>query len=199
MTTIPTRTQELTTKTLNNLALQTGHWWKTRPQRLMGTWLSRSIEYLIFETVNMTVSPAEPDPRVTALARLSSCKIQTRPLVREDAPHSQCPKCLTNKDIFMNCRWVPDTKADWPNDPRSYRNFDICNDQLNAIGYDWAALFPEEINKGSWLSVFGNLQFETVKSGHEYRGTRAIERLRLWGPEVKLNYRRVFSSEVLQR
>jgi hypothetical protein len=40
--------------------------------------------------------PRDWDPRMTALARASSnCKRQTRPLVRESAPHQQNRNCLT--------------------------------------------------------------------------------------------------------
>jgi hypothetical protein len=40
--------------------------------------------------------PLESDPTMTALARSSSnCKRQTRPLVRECAPHQQTHNCLT--------------------------------------------------------------------------------------------------------
>jgi hypothetical protein len=51
--------------------------------------------------------------RKIALARLSiNCKLQTRPLVREGAPHkkrtSNCMRLLKNK-IGRVSRWVPDT------------------------------------------------------------------------------------------
>jgi hypothetical protein len=55
-------------------------------------------------------------------------------------------------------------------------------------GYNWATLFLEEINTGTWLSRWGNLKLETVKFGHESRGTRTRERLRWRGPAAILNY-----------
>jgi hypothetical protein len=40
--------------------------------------------------------PRESDPKMTSLARTrSNCKRQTRPLVREGAPHQQTRNCLT--------------------------------------------------------------------------------------------------------
>jgi hypothetical protein len=40
--------------------------------------------------------PRDLDPRMTALARVNSdCNRQTRPLVRENAPHQQTRNCLT--------------------------------------------------------------------------------------------------------
>jgi hypothetical protein len=39
--------------------------------------------------------PRDSDPRMTALERASSnCKRQSRPLVRESAPHRETRKCL---------------------------------------------------------------------------------------------------------
>jgi hypothetical protein len=45
--------------------------------------------------------PQDSDPRMTGLARASSsCKRQTRPLVRESAPHQQSRSCLTAIKIW---------------------------------------------------------------------------------------------------
>jgi hypothetical protein len=45
--------------------------------------------------------PRDSDHRMTALARTSSyCKRQTRPLVRESAPHQQTRNCLTVMKIW---------------------------------------------------------------------------------------------------
>jgi hypothetical protein len=56
------------------------------------------------------------DPRVTALARpRSNCtsKLQTYPLVREDAPHQETRnRQRENKNLAMGSRWEPDTKTD---------------------------------------------------------------------------------------
>jgi hypothetical protein len=65
--------------------------------------------------------PRASDPRMTALARTSSsCKRQTRPLVREGAPQVQDRNCHTsNKYLVVSPRWVLYTKTDWPADRRS--------------------------------------------------------------------------------
>jgi hypothetical protein len=63
--------------------------------------------------------------RQTALARpSSSSKLleQTRPLVKEGAPHEQTRSCLEiikREKLVVGPRWVPDTKPDWPTDRRS--------------------------------------------------------------------------------
>jgi hypothetical protein len=58
------------------------------------------------ETVKIWWSPRYSDPRMTALMRASSnCKRQTRPHVREGAPHQQTRNCLSV--IKMWC-WAPD-------------------------------------------------------------------------------------------
>jgi hypothetical protein len=50
--------------------------------------------------------PQDSDPRMTALSRTSSnCKWQTRPVVREGAPHQQTRNCLTVTKIRS---WVAD-------------------------------------------------------------------------------------------
>jgi hypothetical protein len=49
--------------------------------------------------------PRDSDPRMTALVRvISYCKLQSRPLVREIAPHQQTCNCLTVIKIWS---WVP--------------------------------------------------------------------------------------------
>jgi hypothetical protein len=40
-----------------------------------------------------------------------------------------------------------------------------------CLGYNWAILFLGDINTGTWPSILGNLEFETVKYGHESCGT----------------------------
>jgi hypothetical protein len=42
------------------------------------------------------------------------CKGQTRPLVREGAPHQQTRNCQTKKNCSLSPKWVLDTKIDWP-------------------------------------------------------------------------------------
>jgi hypothetical protein len=41
-----------------------------------------------------------------------------------------------------------------------------------AWGYNWATLFLRDINMGTWPSRLVSLESETVKYGHESRGTR---------------------------
>jgi hypothetical protein len=42
-------------------------------------------------------------------------KLQTRPLVREGAPHQETLKYHTEKkNLVMGSRWEPGTKTDWP-------------------------------------------------------------------------------------
>jgi hypothetical protein len=57
----------------------------------------------------------------TALARASSnFKRQTRPHVREGAPHEQTRNCLTViKKLVLGPRWVLDTMTNWATDRRS--------------------------------------------------------------------------------
>jgi hypothetical protein len=59
--------------------------------------------------------------KMTALAKTSSkSKRQTRPLVRESAPHQQIRNCLTvKKNLVVSPRWVLYSKTDWPTDRRS--------------------------------------------------------------------------------
>jgi hypothetical protein len=45
-------------------------------------------------------------------------------------------------------------------------------DKPNARRYNWAILFLREINTGTWPYRLGSLKFETLKYGHESRGTR---------------------------
>jgi hypothetical protein len=50
--------------------------------------------------------PRDSDPRMTALARTgNNCKGETRPFVRESAPHQQTRNCLTETKIWS---WAPD-------------------------------------------------------------------------------------------
>jgi hypothetical protein len=59
----------------------------------------------------MSRAPQDVDPRMAALARASSnCKRQTRPLVRESAPHQQTSHCLTVIKIWSKAqdgRFIP--------------------------------------------------------------------------------------------
>jgi hypothetical protein len=48
---------------------------------------------------------------------------------------------------------------------------------------------------GPWPSTLGSLESETVKCGHECRGTRTSERLRWRGPASVVNNRPILSSE----
>jgi hypothetical protein len=60
-----------------------------------GTWTSRLGESRIWVSKICSRVPLDSDPRMTALARISSnCKRQTRSLVRESAPHQQLRNCL---------------------------------------------------------------------------------------------------------
>jgi hypothetical protein len=63
----------------------------------------------------------DSDPRKTVLARPSSnWKLQTRPGVREGAPHQQTRNFLQIiKKFVMGPRWEPDIKIDWTTDRRS--------------------------------------------------------------------------------
>jgi hypothetical protein len=48
---------------------------------------------------------------------ISHCKIQTGPLVREDAPHQQTRNCQTEEKSGLKsqmCAWHQDRMADWP-------------------------------------------------------------------------------------
>jgi hypothetical protein len=71
-----------------------------------GTWPSRLAESRIWASKICSWLPRDWDPRMTALARASrNCKWQTRPLVREGAPHKQTCNCLTVIHIWS---WAPD-------------------------------------------------------------------------------------------
>jgi hypothetical protein len=65
--------------------------------------------------------PRDTDPKMTVLARASnSCKRQTRPLVRESAPHQQTRNWPdSNKNLIVSPRWVLYSKTHWPTDRRS--------------------------------------------------------------------------------
>jgi hypothetical protein len=80
---------------------------------------------LKFETVEIC-SRARLGPEKDSLERPSSnCKLQTRPLVREDV---QLPKDNfqeRNGKLVTGPRWRPDTRPDWPTDRRSQDNFDL--------------------------------------------------------------------------
>jgi hypothetical protein len=53
-------------------------------------------------------------------------KLQTHPLVREDAPHQETRNYQTeNKNMVTGYRWEPDTKTDWPTDHQSQLNFNF--------------------------------------------------------------------------
>jgi hypothetical protein len=60
------------------------------------TWPSRLGESRIRDRKIWSRVPRDSDPRMTVLAKSSSnCKRQTRPLVRDSAPHQQTRNCLT--------------------------------------------------------------------------------------------------------
>jgi hypothetical protein len=73
--------------------------------------------------------------RKTAFVRPScKCTLQTHPLVREGAriKNGKCPKIISKEEkdkLVGGPRLWPDTRTDWPNDHRSYDNFDF-----NSIG-----------------------------------------------------------------
>jgi hypothetical protein len=72
-------------------------------------WKSRIWDSKIWSRV-----PRDSDPRMTALARVSSkCKRQTRPLVRERAPHQQIRNCQTGHKPKMGALFR-DRLAYWP-------------------------------------------------------------------------------------
>jgi hypothetical protein len=53
-------------------------------------------------------------------ADCDSGKRQTRPLVRESAPHQQTCNCLdSNEDLVLNPGWVLYSKTGWPTDRQS--------------------------------------------------------------------------------
>jgi hypothetical protein len=71
-----------------------------------GTWPSRLGEFPIWDSKIWSWVSLDSNPTMIALARASSsCKRQTRPLVREDAPHQQTRNCLTVLKIWS---WAPD-------------------------------------------------------------------------------------------
>jgi hypothetical protein len=65
----------------------------------------------------------------------------------------------------------------------------------DAWGYNWATLFLEDINKGPGPPGWGTLESETVKHGHESRGTPTQEQLLWRGPAAIVNDRPVLSSD----
>jgi hypothetical protein len=70
----------------------------------IGTWSSGSGESRIWDSKIWSWSPRDSNPRMTAIARTSnSCK-QTRPLVREGAPHQETRNCLT---VIIIWSWAP--------------------------------------------------------------------------------------------
>jgi hypothetical protein len=81
--------------------------------------LNLQIGGLNFETVKIwSLSLRDSDPRRTALARPSNnCEQQTRPLVREGAPHQEIHICLKmiekEEKLIGGPKCVPDTKKDW--------------------------------------------------------------------------------------
>jgi hypothetical protein len=62
-------------------------------------------------------------------------------------------------------------------------------------GYNWATLFLGDINTGIWAPVWGSLESETVKYGHEPCGTRTSEWMRWRGPAAIVNDKPILSSE----
>jgi hypothetical protein len=66
----------------------------------------RKVKSRIWDSKVWSPVPRDSDPRMTALARTSSnCKRETRPLVRESAPHQQTHNCLAIIKIWL---WAPD-------------------------------------------------------------------------------------------
>jgi hypothetical protein len=70
----------------------------------MGTWPSKLVESLIWDSKIWPWLPRDSNPRMTALATASSnCKRQTPPLVWEGAPQEQDRNCHTsNKDLVVS-------------------------------------------------------------------------------------------------
>jgi hypothetical protein len=68
-----------------------------------------------------------------------------------------------------------------------------------AWGYNWATMFLGDFIRGPDPPGWGSLEFETVKHGHESRGTRAWEWLRGRGPAGIVNDIPTLSSERLLR
>jgi hypothetical protein len=115
--------------------------------------------------------------KATLVMPSKNCKLQMRLLIRECAPHQQIPKCLKiikerGKKLVTCPKWVPDTKADWPTDCRSWYKLWLCKTtpcggrleyphrssasrkrrkkgNPSARGYIWATLFLGDINTGT--------------------------------------------------
>jgi hypothetical protein len=77
-----------------------------------GTWPSRLWWVSNLRHLNMVMSPAGSDPRMTTLARTSrNFKWQTHPLVKEGATHQQInPKQLILKQISFINEWMTTTR-----------------------------------------------------------------------------------------
>jgi hypothetical protein len=73
----------------------------------------------------------------------------------------------------------------------------VGGDKNVTLGYNWATLFREDINTGTWPSRLGNLTSKTVTCGHEPRGTRIWEWLHWRGPASNVNDRPILSSELM--
>jgi hypothetical protein len=85
-----------------------GHNWATLfpGDNNMQTWPSRLGESRIWDSKIWSRVPWDSDPRMTALVGTgSSCKWQTRPLIREGMPHQQTCNCLA---IIKVWSWAPD-------------------------------------------------------------------------------------------
>jgi hypothetical protein len=74
-------------------------------------------EWKIWDSRIWSWAPWDSDS--TKIVLESKCKLQTRLLVREGAPHQQTRNCLRiifRKELVTGLRWVPETKTDWPTD-----------------------------------------------------------------------------------
>jgi hypothetical protein len=64
-------------------------------------------------------------------------------------------------------------------------------------GCNWATKFVWDINMGMWPSRLGSLESETVKYGHESRGTLTREWLCWRKPPAIINDRPILLSEIM--
>jgi hypothetical protein len=106
-------------------------------------------EYQIWDIKIWSWVSEDSDQRMTALARTSSsCKWQTHPLVREEAPHQQTRNCLT---VIKICSWAPDGCLT----PRQTGRLTVGRNIILTLG---------------WCKMVASLQ------GHESRKQRNVSR-----------------------
>jgi hypothetical protein len=124
--------------------------------------------------------PRDSDPRMAALARVSSnFKRQTRHLIRESVSHQQIRNCLTVIQIWL---YAP------------YGCFIPRQTGRLTVGRN-IRLRPRLNRRSSGPPGLRILESERVKCGHESCGTRTWEWLRWRKPAPIVNDRPILSSE----